>query len=243
MTIEGTPINIFDDYGVRVDDWAPASSQSPNGALINRPVLANAGTVTAAPQFVTDPSFEAGWAPDGARCLSQTRWSFLTPQLCKVPSMAPFQDVDGYHVCNSVQQARQYYGVDVFNESDHFPLPPEWGPVQLSVTRQAVGGAIGKITSVPAGIDCGTDCSQMYKQYTTIRLKGPSGPDIHWTGCTAVQGNECVVEMRNAPKSVTAKLICEPGCYANCLADCLDGGGRHALCVPACRAQCRNCSG
>jgi Divergent InlB B-repeat domain len=74
----------------------------------------------------------------------------------------------------------------------------------LTVSDTGLGS--GTVTSSPAGIDCGSTCSASYVSGTTVTLtatpnslSGFGG----WSGCDAVSGNTCTVNM-NSARSVTA---------------------------------------
>lgn len=66
----------------------------------------------------------------------------------------------------------------------------------------------GAVTSSPAGIDCGADCTQDYTAHTVVTLTATPDADAvfaGWAGaCTNLTG-DCVVTM-NAAQSVEAKF-------------------------------------
>ena len=68
------------------------------------------------------------------------------------------------------------------------------------------GGGSGAVTSSPAGINCGADCSEVYNDGQTVTLT-PSAAQgstfAGWSGCDAVTGNVCTV-MMTADKTVHA---------------------------------------
>ena len=81
---------------------------------------------------------------------------------------------------------------------------PTPGPWTLSVSRAGTGS--GTVTSVPSGIDCGSDCSESYADGTPVTLTASpsSGSSFgDWSGCQSVSGNQCTVTMTQA-RSVTA---------------------------------------
>ena len=64
----------------------------------------------------------------------------------------------------------------------------------------------GSVVSTPAGINCGTDCSEIYNSGASITLNAT--PDSgyafgSWSGCSTVSGTSCTVSMTSA-KTVTA---------------------------------------
>src|SRR6185369_5913673 len=80
-------------------------------------------------------------------------------------------------------------------------LPPAF---TLSVTR--AGSGTGSVTSTPAGIDCGTDCSESYPQNLVITLNATaSGGSVfrEWSGACSGASATCLVTL-SAAKSVTA---------------------------------------
>lgn len=76
---------------------------------------------------------------------------------------------------------------------------------KLTVTR--TGPVRGTVTSGPAGIDCGLDCSHEYETGTEVQLTATSTDTADFTGwdgaCAAEPSNTCTVTMSEA-RSVTA---------------------------------------
>ncbi len=84
------------------------------------------------------------------------------------------------------------------------PVPP---PQTLTVTAGAAGG---RVTSTPAGIDCGTSCSASFAAGSQVTLSVTVNPGYvfaGWSGggCSGT-GPTCVVRM-NSAQFVTANLI------------------------------------
>lgn len=79
--------------------------------------------------------------------------------------------------------------------------------VKRKLTVSKAGTGTGTVTSSPAGINCGSECSAEYDHDTEVTLSGTSGANteaVKWSGCTSVSGeNKCLVSM-TAAKSVTA---------------------------------------
>ena len=74
----------------------------------------------------------------------------------------------------------------------------------LGVTRQGLG--TGTVTSSPAGIDCGADCSEVYAKGTSVTLTAAAGSGstfTGWGGACAGQNNPCTITM-DVSRSVTA---------------------------------------
>lgn len=56
----------------------------------------------------------------------------------------------------------------------------------------------GIVTSEPAGIDCGLDCSEAFEWDTVVTLTATPDPDarfVDWFNCERTQGNQCQVDM------------------------------------------------
>jgi len=80
------------------------------------------------------------------------------------------------------------------------------GLEQYSLTIIKAGSGSGKVTSTPAGIDCGADCSELYAPGMVVTLKVL--PDVEsafggWSGCTSSFGSTCRVTT-SADQTVTA---------------------------------------
>lgn len=79
--------------------------------------------------------------------------------------------------------------------------------LRVEVQHQSSGS--GTVTSVPAGIECGTECAQEFTVGTTVVLHGePAGGSEApiWTGCDAVEAGNCRVTL-NAARTVTATFL------------------------------------
>jgi len=77
----------------------------------------------------------------------------------------------------------------------------------LTVTKGGIGK--GTVTSSPAGVNCGTNCSSDYVINTTVTLTAtPALGSVFtgWTGCDAVNGSACTVAITNN-KSVNASFL------------------------------------
>jgi len=75
-------------------------------------------------------------------------------------------------------------------------------PFALTVTL--AGNGIGLVTSNPAGINCGADCSELYLSGTIVTLTATPSSNATFAGFSgACTGATCVVTM-NAVKNVTA---------------------------------------
>ena len=83
-------------------------------------------------------------------------------------------------------------------------------PGQYALT--VVNGGNGKVTSAPAGIDCGATCSSAFDSGASVTLTASPDSGYQFTGwsgaCTNAAG-DCIVEM-NDPKEVTANFAPVP---------------------------------
>jgi hypothetical protein len=77
-----------------------------------------------------------------------------------------------------------------------------------TLTVSDTGAGFGTVTSRPAGINCGSTCSASYVSGTTVTLTATPGLFSGfggWSGCDAVSGSSCTVDM-NSARSVTANF-------------------------------------
>ena len=75
----------------------------------------------------------------------------------------------------------------------------------LTVSKEGLVGGLGSVTSSPAGISCGSDCSETYTSGTEVTLTASGLLFSGWTGCDSSSGTTCTVNMSSA-KSVTARF-------------------------------------
>jgi uncharacterized repeat protein (TIGR02543 family) len=74
------------------------------------------------------------------------------------------------------------------------------------LTLSKAGNGQGTVTSMPAGIDCGTDCNEPYDRFTNVTLTADPNPNSTfggWSGACAGTSLTCSVTM-DGSKSVTA---------------------------------------
>jgi hypothetical protein len=77
---------------------------------------------------------------------------------------------------------------------------------ELSVTLAGTGASRGTVTSSPAGIACGTDCTETYTAGTQVTLTASMGTGAKfagWSGACTGTSTTCLVTM-DAARSVTA---------------------------------------
>jgi Divergent InlB B-repeat domain/WD40-like Beta Propeller Repeat len=100
-----------------------------------------------------------------------------------------------------------HFACGLATESDVWEIVEE-PPIQLSVTVQGAGD----VTSTPAGINCGSDCSETYDVVTGVSLTAtPSGSAVFagWSGACTGTSTTCTLTM-NGPKLVTASFSNKP---------------------------------
>jgi alpha-tubulin suppressor-like RCC1 family protein len=76
----------------------------------------------------------------------------------------------------------------------------------LTVNKTGLLSSMGSVTSTPAGISCGSDCSEAYTSGTTVTLTASGVLFGGWTGCDSVSGTTCTVTVTSA-RSVTAGFL------------------------------------
>ena len=75
----------------------------------------------------------------------------------------------------------------------------------LTVDKAGLLAGQGSVTSNPAGINCGSDCSEAYTSGTVVTLTANGTLFMGWTGCDSASGTTCTVNVSSA-KSVTARF-------------------------------------
>jgi alpha-tubulin suppressor-like RCC1 family protein len=79
------------------------------------------------------------------------------------------------------------------------------GEANLTVFR--TGAGTGIVTSSPAGINCGTDCSEAYASGTVVTLTASAASDstfAGWSGCDTVSGATCTVTVDSGRTATAA---------------------------------------
>lgn len=81
-------------------------------------------------------------------------------------------------------------------------------PSEFALEVELAGLGSGKVTSSPAGIECGATCGAEFEHGSLVTLKGISGantnPAVQWAGCDSVDlEGRCLVTM-SAARTVTA---------------------------------------
>ena len=98
------------------------------------------------------------------------------------------------------------------NDSDQSPYHVTLvgqGIERYNLEINTVGTGVGKVISEPAGIDCGADCSQLFRRGTVVTLQATPEADSSfggWSGCNWSSGKTCQVTM-GRDKTVVATFI------------------------------------
>jgi len=80
------------------------------------------------------------------------------------------------------------------------------------LTIAKLGNGSGTVTSSPAGIECGSTCTEGFVKGSKVTLKGTPGlhtEAVKWAGCDEIKEGACVVTM-SAAREVTAFFALEP---------------------------------
>ncbi len=91
--------------------------------------------------------------------------------------------------------------IDVFFGDGAPPAPP---PHTLNVSLAGTGA--GSVISTPAGIACGSDCSEVFTTSDQVVTLRADGEFASWSGCDSVTANRCTVTM-NRSRNVTATFV------------------------------------
>ena len=94
------------------------------------------------------------------------------------------------------------------------PPPPEEEPSvpedEFLLTVSISGSGAGNVTSSPAGINCGTNCTAEFEKGTNVILSANSGPSSIFTGwrgdCSGASGSTDIVLEITSDKSVIAQF-------------------------------------
>jgi len=121
---------------------------------------------------------------------------------------------------------------------DNFFFGGSTGPNTYTLTVNKTGTGSGTVTSNPAGINCGSDCSEAYAPNTSVTLTATADSGSNFTGWSGdCIGNTCTVTM-TADTSVTANFdLASTGdlifansfedddCFTTQWSSCVDDGG------------------
>ena len=78
---------------------------------------------------------------------------------------------------------------------------------RLTVSKAGLTSALGSVSSSPAGISCGSDCSDDYAAGTVVTLTASPGLLVTgWSGCDTAMGATCTVTMQ-ADRSVIVSFV------------------------------------
>ena len=134
-------------------------------------------------------------AIDNACALHEPPLDETTTPTCKA-----FDPANGnvYIAYDDPNASNPPYDVTAFGPLDYGPTPPT---PEYKLTVEKPGKGSGKVTSIPAGIDCGGTCSAKDTQDTKVTLSAEADSASEslftgWTGCDSINGEgECVVSV------------------------------------------------
>lgn len=85
---------------------------------------------------------------------------------------------------------------------------------RMTLSLQRMGDGVGLVTSSPAGISCGNDCTELFREGTVVTLSATPSPGSRftsWSGCDAVdEDGDCSVTMddvRNVIATFDRQLV------------------------------------
>jgi hypothetical protein len=162
--------------------------QTQSFALTVGKTGAGSGTVTSSPAGITC----------GADCSESYNSGTTVTLTAAAASGSVFGSWSG---CNSVSGA-----ICTVTMSAAKTVTATFNVPTFTLTVGKTGAGSGTVTSSPAGISCGADCSEPYVSGTTVTLTAAAAAGslfASWSGCDSVSGATCTVSM-NAAKSVTA---------------------------------------
>jgi hypothetical protein len=96
------------------------------------------------------------------------------------------------------------------------PVHAAENEVSVEVQKEGPGAATSTVTSVPAGIECGTECTHEFDFFTPVSLTATPGPGYvlaSWSGVTCTNGqrsNPCEFEVAFFPKDVVVSFVPRP---------------------------------
>lgn len=193
-------IQKFTSSGTYLTQWSTFQGATPGTFFLPTSVATNA----AGDVYVTDTNNERVVGFDLFDCTSDVSATNQTYALTGA-------DLGKYirvYVTASNPDGSQTVFSNLTAKVETEPPPP---PVthELSVTRSGTG--TGTVTSSPAGIDCGSDCTESYNQGTTVTLTAApaSGSTFTgWSGAECSGTGSCEVTMSEA-RSVTATFTAD----------------------------------
>jgi uncharacterized repeat protein (TIGR02543 family) len=150
------------------------------------------------------------WSPDGSQLIFTSDrnggYDLFVVDAPPVPSGAATASMVSFFAGATADPDPQPLNTAAGDQQDPFWGSGSSAPVMrdLSVTRSGAGS--GKVTSSPAGIDCGTDCAEAYADGTEVTLTARAGRGstfAGWSGACSSSVATCTVSMDSA-QSVTA---------------------------------------
>jgi hypothetical protein len=144
---------------------------------------------------------DPAWSPDGTQItFSSTRGGSYDIYVIDVPPPAGA----GLAARRATDLAAgEEPPVIQLTDTPGFEENPDWGgedqPPTFTLTVQRAGTGTGVVRSQPAGITCGSDCTESYQDGAKVRLVAKAKPGSSfagWTGaCRPVSPTACVAKV------------------------------------------------
>ena len=121
-------------------------------------------------------------------------------QLTESPS--PGYKFDRWYYCNPRQEAICSTQIGAYDT-----IRAKFLPIKFNLNIEKTGTGSGKISSKPAGINCGKTCKYAFKPgvLTLTAIPAKNSKFISWSGCDNPTSNKCKMTL-DADKTVTARF-------------------------------------
>lgn len=217
VAYQATPgFTLTPDSGYVVDTVASSCGGTLNANTFTVPPITESCNVVAQfkaknPQTITFPTLNTKLLGSSDFIVNATASSGLavsfssqTPSVCSVTGKTVHLVAVGTCTIRASQSGDAAYAVATAVDQSFTVSPPAAKLLKLTVSRTG----LGSITSTPAGINCGRDCSESYAQNTVVTLNAtPTAGNkfIGWTGANC-SNTSCDVTM-DVAKKVTANFV------------------------------------
>ena len=205
------------DGGASWNDFNQGLTNSTINALAIDAIMLVAGTdagvftIAFAPAFVLTVGTTGDGAgivtssPPGITCGTACAQSYSSGTMVTLMAAPASRSVfTGWSGCDSVDGTTCFVTMNAAaSVTARFDLE------RFTLTARTSGLGRGTVTSDPAGIACGADCSEAFVSGTTVTLTARAALGsifTGWSGCDAVSSGRCTVTM-NAGRSVTATFL------------------------------------
>jgi len=190
--------------GTRITWVSNRAAQDPLGVQTDVYVMQGDGSGVVQATVDTEVEFDPEFSPDGLQILYQR--NYYNPEIWVIDAPATPVAAAGARTAGTPVQVGSGGG-------------PSWQPLggeppataALTVTKKGKG----KVTSAPAGINCGADCTETYTSGTSVTLTATPNAGSTFTGWTgACTGTGICTVTMDAAKSATATFTTAASSYA-----------------------------